>query len=148
MRKLLLMPILLLISMSAMGCGLTVAQRQEMVSEISEHATAVVLEKTKEIAGDVAEKAVEVITEKATELGLSPEKAKELAEAAAEHAKETITKLIEEKVPPAITAIVEKVIPEATEAEGGTGKSILGGLFVLAQGLLGFGSKNILAGVA
>ncbi len=147
MRKLLLMPILLLISMSAMGCGMTPEMRQEMVREVAEHATAAVLEKTKEIAGDVAEKAVEVITEKATELGLSAEKAKELAEAAAEHAKETITLLIEEKVPAAITAVVEKVIPEATESSG-TGKGVAGFLYMAFQGLLGLGKKGILGGVA
>jgi len=146
MRKFLIVPVMLLISMSVLGCGLTVEQRQEMVGEIRDRVTAMVLEKTKAIVGDVAAKTVEAITKKATELGLSAEKAKELGEEAAAHATEAVTKLIEEKVPAVITAVAEKIIPEATE--GGTGKGVAGWLYMAAQGLLGLGKKGILGGLA
>lgn len=145
MRNFLLVSMMVLIATLSLGCGLSMAQRQVVVDEISEYVTAEVVDKTKEIAGDVAEKAIAVITEKAAELGLSEDKVKELGDQAAARAKEEVDRLVKEKLPNAIRDAVEKVVPEATKAEGGTGKGILGGLFGLAQLWLGMGAKGGLA---
>ena len=146
MRKFLLVPVMLLISLSVLGCGMTPEMRQEIVDDLAEIVTTKLGDKTKEIAGKVTAKAVEAITKTATELGISEEKIKELSEKATARATEAVDKFVEEKMPAEVRKVINDVVPEATESA--TGKGVAGFLYMGLQALLGLGKKGILGGVA
>ena len=148
MKKFLLMPVMLLISLSVLGCGMTPEMRQELVDGISAKATVAIRGKMLEASGDVVKKVVETVTKQAAELGISEENVKLLADLASAAMLDAIKDLIDNKVPKVIRAVVEKVVPEATEAESGTGKGVAGFLYMGLQTLLGLGKKGILGGLA
>ena len=147
MRKCLLIPILLLISMSAMGCGMTPEMRQEIVDGVTAKATVAIKGKMREASGDVVEKVVEAVTKQAAELGISEENVKLLASLTSAAMLDAITDLIDNKVPKVIRAVVEKAVPKATES-GGTGKGAAGWLYVGLNVLLGLGKKVVTGGLA
>ncbi len=148
MRKFCILLTTLLISMSAMGCGMTPEMRQEIVDGVTAKATVAIKGKMREASEDVVKKVVEAVTKQAAELGISEENVKLLADLTSAAMLDAITDLIDNKVPKVIRAVVEKAVPEATEAEGGTGKGFAGFIYMGLNVLLGLGKKAVTGGLA
>ena len=120
--------IAVLLPFLVVSCGLTAAQRTELIDISSELAAArvtkaiqdEVVPALKEKAGEIMEKAIE-------KLELSPDKAKELVESAKaafeEKLDEWTGEKLKEKVKDTIKEALEKAVPDAEE-EGGVGGTV------------------------
>ncbi len=134
MKNLTAVLVVLLVPWVLMGCGLTKAQRIELVDGLTKTLTEKVSEKLVPKIEKVAAKAVK---EGIEELNLSPEAAKKLEDAANNAIRSKLKDLVEEELKPAIRKVVDDIVPEADSETSGVGKALSGLLSTAVFGLLG-----------
>ena len=128
--------LVLLVPWCILGCGLSKAQRIELVDGLTNTITAKVETKLVPKILELTDKAVK---EGVEELNLSPDAAKTLEDAANNAIRTKLKSLVEEELKPEIRKVVEDIVPEADEetSGGGFGKAIGGFLTTTVFGLLG-----------
>ncbi len=150
-----LVPVLLLISLSVLGCGLSPEQRQDLIDGVSEKVTVALQVKMREASVPVIKKAVAAVLKEAAELELTEGEVMKLGEVMQKIMDNVVAELIDEKIPevvkPVVEKVADKVLPKATEigdGGGGAGKGFAGFLYMGLQVLLGFGKKAVTGGLA